>query len=109
MAVSDRIVTLVNVTTRITKEIEQFRIQQMAKGGAELYDDWYEICVKEELFDFLLNADLGDYEYTIFKWLEPKESPLEFLYQRVLDSEYGFTHQWDLILDWIVIEMQITK
>lgn len=106
MSCLDTTITMTKVTARITDEIEQFRTQEKAKGCDELYKDWYEICVKEELFEFLLNADLYDYGPDIFEWLESKQSPLEFLYQLDLDSEYGFNHQWDSILDWIVSEMQ---
>ena len=106
MSYLDTAATMTKVTTRITDEIEQFRTQEKANGCDKLYKDWHEICVKEELFEFLLNADLCDYGRDIFEWLESKQSPLEFLYQLDLGSEYGFNHQWDSILDWIVSEMR---
>ena len=106
MSYLDTAATMTKVTARITDEIEQFRTQEKAKGCDELYKDWYEICVKEELFEFLMNADLCGYGPDIFEWLESKQSPLEFLYQLDLGSEYGFNHQWDSIMDWIVSEMR---
>lgn len=106
MSYLDTTTTMTKVTARITDEIEQFRTQEKAKGCDELYKDWYEICVKEELFEFLLNADLYDCGPEIYEWLEYKQSPLEFLYQLDLDREYGFNHQWDSILDWIVSEIR---
>lgn len=88
------------LTNRITDEITAFRMSEKKKSVGDVYNDWYEVCVKEELYSLFADADLDGYEEMI-SWLNTKEQPLEFLYQAVLDGEYGFVHSWGVLLEWI--------
>lgn len=75
-------------------------MSEKKKSVGEIYNDWYEICIKEELYNLFMNADLDGYE-KIISWLNTKEQPLEFLYRTVTNSEYGFVHRWDSLLEWL--------
>lgn len=88
------------LANRITDEITAFRMSEKKKSVGEIYNDWYEVCIKEELYNLFMNADLDGYE-KIISWLNTKEQPLEYLYRAVINSEYGFVHRWDSLLEWL--------
>ena len=46
------------LTNRITDEITAFRMSEKKKSVEEIYDDWYKVCIKEELYNLFMNADL---------------------------------------------------
>lgn len=97
---------------KMDKEMEAFKASYKNFDFQQVYNDWYTIGFYESYHD-MLSCDFIDdknIEEEIL-WLYDKETPLAYLYDKWIDSDGAFSHNWDDMLDFIrtVYEEELQK
>ena len=87
---------------KMDKEMEEFMASYKKFDVQQVYNDWYTIGFYESYYDMLSCEFIDDknVEEEIV-WLSDKEKPLNFLFNKWLNSDGAFSHNWDDMLDFV--------
>lgn len=98
---------------KVEEEMNQFKLTILRKSKQEIYDANYEIYFYENVYDFLLNFDIGDL-YT-GNWnecvdeLNKRENIIANLWDYYINTEYMSINSYEDISDFISNYIQTMK
>ena len=89
--------------TKIDSEMDRFRDSYKTMEYIQIYNDYYIIGFYETIHEILTSDYVKDNYPEILKWLNTKENPLAYLYEKWMDMDGSFDFGWDENINWINI------
>lgn len=88
---------------KIDSERNKFQESYKTMEYIQIYNDYYIIGFYEAIHEILTSDYVKDNYLEILEWLNTKENPLEYLYDKWMDMDGSFDFGWDENINWINI------
>ena len=86
---------------KIDSERNKFQESYKNMEYIQIYNDYYIIGFYEAIHEILTSDYVKDNYLGILEWLNTKENPLEYLYDKWMDMDGSFDFGWDENINWI--------